>query len=112
MQSVVACGDFKRAAFHIQNGFDIYRIVDRGIYRKRKFADGEGCIALCFGGGAGLDSVLAVCLENQFAGSAENYLRAVLALDDSIFRCGIAACVVAGLCFGIIAFGVIVFRIA
>ena len=110
VQSVVACGDFKRAAFHIQNGFGIYRIVDRGIYRKRKFADGEGCIALCLGGGAGLDSVLAVCLENQFAGSAENYLRAVLALDDSIFRCRIGACVVAGHCFGITAFGVIVFR--
>ena len=89
VNGVVSGENGQGAALHIQQLLGVDGVVDRRIDGQRQLPDGQGGLALLGGGRAGLDAVLAVGVDGQRAAAAQRHLRAVLALDDGVFRLGV-----------------------
>ena len=96
MQRVIARREGERAALHIQRCLRVHRVVYRRVDVQRQVSDGQRCLAI-LRGCAGLDAVFAVRLNIQCSRAAEHGLRAVLTLDNGVFRIGIAGFVVVAL---------------
>jgi len=93
VQRVVARREGERAALHLQRCLRVHRVVYRRVDVQCQVADGQRGLAV-LRGCAGLDAVFAVRLHVQRSRTAEYDLRAILALDDGVFRVGIAGFVV------------------
>ena len=93
MQRVIPRREGEDAALHLQRRLRVHRVIHRCVDIQRQFPNGQGCLAVR-SGGPGFDAVLAICLNIQRSRAAEHNLRAVLALDDGIFRVGAAGLIV------------------
>ena len=85
MDGIVSGIDGQAAAGNVQQGFRIDGIVDGGINSQCQVPDRQAGLPI-LGIRAGLNAVFPLGGNGQAAGTAEDDLGAVLALDDGVLR--------------------------